>query len=129
MSFPGSRRDDETLPYLLGVLWSYFTDRYPVLDESGKATGSHIDMWNGLAGVVPASELLWLLNTETLVAQRDKIEGEAVGHGIDDVLDSGPAEPAFHDDRSSLERTGNLMKGLLQVPKGDADEVHRGHQA
>jgi hypothetical protein len=111
--------------YLLGVVWSNLSEKYPVLSKDGNQTGEYVWIPRGLTGVVPASAIADMLNQTKFRQQRETDEGK--------WMETHPepetrVEPLHGEVETSLGATAGLMGKLLAVPKDEADEVHRGHQ-
>ena len=76
--------------------------------------------YSGMAAVVPAWALAELLNEDGIRMKRERADAEL------SKLDE--REAILHaPDTAELERTADLMGQLVQVPKHETDEVHRGH--
>jgi hypothetical protein len=71
---------------------------------------------------VPVWKLSELLNSEDVVEMRRHLADETLNGESTAVLD-------LATDRPSLTPTADLMSKLLQVPKEEADEVHRDHES
>ena len=70
-----------------------------------------IEFGSGILTVVPAWKLAALLNREDVRAAREAVPDDAM---IEDLAGDDSVDP-----------TADLMGKLLQVPKDEADEVHR----
>lgn len=110
---------------LLGIDWGHMNHRARVLGPDGRPLddGSYVEQNAGIACVVPAWKILEVLEQEEVAALRDKVERKA-----EDVIhpDIGAAPSLdIGDGSSTLGLAGDLMSKLIQVPKGEADEVHR----
>ncbi len=118
--------------YLLGVLWGYLYEPRPILAKDGKPirtadgipTKAYVDFPRGLAGVVPAVDLMRLLNLRRFMDKRIDDENDWAGRHPDPETRVGPA---FEEPEDTIDKTTGLMGKPLKRPKEDADEVHRNH--
>ena len=88
-----------------------YRDQHPQLPPDAR-----VELGTGMLVVVPAWKLTELLNREDVRGVR-----EAEAEREETVEDVATAE-------SQGQATADLMGKSLQVPKDEADEVHRGHQ-
>jgi hypothetical protein len=91
--------------------------------QKAQTTGDILDevrtaLKSGIAIVTPAHKIKELLMREDVVEDRE--------HALNE-LRAATFDSAGDDALSSLAGTADLMTNLLQVPKEEADEVHRGH--
>lgn len=96
---------------LLGMLIGHWTDR---------EDDDHFRENLGIGQVVPAFRLEGILQNDELGNELKKVELDD-DDGIEAVADSALSAP------DSVDATADLMGKLLQVPKDEADQIHRGH--
>jgi hypothetical protein len=104
---------------LLGIISAHF-DATKIVTVAG--TDIPIPIHAGVGVVTPIEPLLDLLADKGLAKMREEDEREHLSRLPDNpaVMDSLVPTP--------LERMSDLTSKLFQVPKDEADEVHRGHQ-
>lgn len=119
--------------YLLGVNWGHHRLReavrnsagHELSDQQGKPTGEHVRSNSGIAMVVPAWKLRQLINTFA----RARLEVEVAYVRSRGRSAQVPAGMDVEQGDSGGSPTGELLRRLMQVPKEEADEVHRDHQS
>lgn len=132
---PGERIIQLQRPILfpLGVfsrhIWSY----EEVLDKASREKGRPLpDHWaptpSALGAVIPAWEILEILQGDEAMKQRKQAEEAWAEEADKDQPGAYEAQPAFAEPPpETIAATETLMSKLLQVPKDEADEVHRAH--
>jgi len=113
----------EGFVYLLGMLWGHINLKERVKNKKGEFTGDHVSIRSGLAGVVPAWQIVRLLETSDAIdvrkgAERMVNEEQAVPE---------PEVVVDFQETESDSPTRDLLGKLMKVPKVEADEVHRSH--
>jgi hypothetical protein len=102
---------------LLGLTHGHYKVDVQKLDPtSGNLDDEAINM--GIAIVLPASRIFDIINSPELTKMRDKVNEQTASKTLP-TMDTVDVEDST---------TADLMGKLLQVPKDEADEVHRGHQ-
>lgn len=119
--------DPMSEPRLLGIDWGNLTRvnsyKYSI-DWDSDAQGTHHHD-SGMLVAVPAWKLSELLGSKEVrdVVRKAEDKSAKASEGVNlDFSPSSETEPG------SLTKTADLMGTLLQVPKEQADEVHRSHQ-
>jgi hypothetical protein len=105
----------------LGLVHGHWDVKESEIDTAPGADATFVEGINtGIGIVVPAEQILGAI-TPYLEAQAEVIRQQIREDGaatMDSAVPNGPG----------LDATADLMGKLLQVPKEEADEVHRGHQ-
>jgi len=126
-----------TRVYLLGVDWGSDPWTADVLDKGTHEAvepGQYVQASSGMSMIVPAWKLRGALDHPDLVRFREIRETlmrevmdqpEYAGNAQMDTADVEPMSQA----EPTIPATEDLMRRLLDVPKDEADEVHRGHQS
>jgi hypothetical protein len=116
---------------IMGVLWGHVNTPQPVIDPNiegdDKTTDNFVWLETMIGGVVPAWEIMGLINSDRAVQQRIEHEDQ-MREAKKAAAKALPESEAVLDYEEGLESpTADLMGNLLKVPKGEADEVHEGH--
>jgi hypothetical protein len=119
---------------LLGIFSQHITTYEPVVDKpsrDGKNVPCRfVSTPAALGAVVPAWEILEILEGDEAVAKRKEVEAKWAEDTMDEPLPM-KVEPAYSEPEmpSSITVTEDLLHKLAQVPLEEAEEVHRGHQS
>jgi hypothetical protein len=110
-----------TRTYLFGLISGHFD-----VVEKDKGTGSAYPIHTGIGVVTPVRSIRELLmEDETLKKDRDEKDRKKREEDSEELV--ATADSAMEPE--GLDETGKLLGDLFQVPKSEADEVHRGHQS
>jgi hypothetical protein len=103
---------------LLGIMHGHWEISSALADEVGVVDDNHGDesIHTGMAIVIPAQQLMEVVGTHM----------EGIMKALRKQLDE-PSGVVADDALSSSDSTADLTGRLLQVPKDEADEVHREH--
>lgn len=124
----GVGRPDEATQ-LIGLVSSHFDQR-----ENADLTGEMADMGKvgvpvslGVAAVMPAESIEEVLESEDVVADRERREDEGARRAQEDQMaatpDVVPSDPT--DRESEYERFAGLARRVAQVPKREIDEKRK----
>jgi hypothetical protein len=112
----------KTVTYLLGVMSAQFDDREQVEPLTPENFGRTVRIHSGISAVTPVRFLRELLESDKLVAAREETASRERSE-----YEDPDTEAVAISDTGAPNRTADLMGKLLQVPKDEADEVHRHH--
>ncbi len=110
---------------VLGVMWGHIKTFEPVIDpeieDDDKSTGTVVGLDTMVAGVVPAWEIMNLINRPDAVAQRKEWE-EQMRESKKSSMRAMPQSEAVTDSEDSIDKTKDLVGKLLQVPKDEPED-------
>jgi len=112
-----------TETYLIGLVSGNFDEKAPVHKSLAQTFGLAIPIHTGVGIVTPVRFIRETLNDPVFIKDRVEKEQEQRTEQLDINT-----EATASSDQPDVGRTADLMSKLLQVPKNEADEVHRGHE-
>jgi uncharacterized cupin superfamily protein len=112
--------------FLLGVFSQHISTFEQVVDKPSREGKPVFGRWvrtpSALGAVVPAWEILEILQGDVAMARRKEVEQTWAEEGAEEPP-SIETEPAYSEpDPSSIEATQELLGKLLQVPKDETED-------